>query len=215
MEQIELFKIFCGDDEIRPAMLLPFEWSGKIYATDGHKLIRCDKSFIEFELTNPHKPLNCEAVMPKENCNRIVKTKFEDFDIFKTEDELVKSGKDIKCIECNGEGEVEWEYKYNTKMDECPECDGSGFSSESRLVPNGKKTFGILAYLTVDGVFFNINIFKSIFEAQKIIGDEIISLNICSKTKPALFKIGNYEFVIMPIANKETDVSLLELSFVS
>lgn len=213
MKQFELFKIFCGTDEIRPKMLLPFEFDGKIYATDAHKLIRCDKSILEFELTNTYPPLNCASVIPKTNCNRVVKTKFEDFDIFKTADAFDKFGEDIKCNECDGEGEVEWDYKNHSKTDDCPICSGSGYSSEVRFVKNGKKTFENLAYLTVDGVFFNINVFKSIFEAQKIIGDEIVSLNICTKTNPALFKIGNYEFVIMPILNTDYDIPLLELSF--
>lgn len=214
MEQLELFKMFCGCDEIRPAMLLPFEFNGKIYATDTHKLIRCDKSFCEFELTNTHKPLNTESAIPTINCNRIIKTKLEDFDIFKTEDEFKENGKDIKCIECDGDGEVEWEYEHHTKTDDCPVCDGSGFSSRTKLVPNGKKTFPKYAYVTIDGVFFNINILKSIFEAQKMIGDEIISLNIVTKNKPALFKIGNYDFLAMPVSNNENDVSLLDISFI-
>lgn len=213
MEQIELFKMFCGNDGIRPVMLLPFEWDGKIYGTDAHKLIRCDKTFLEFELTNSYKPINAEACIPKINCNRIVANKLEDFDVFKTEDELIKNGEDIECSECDGEGEVEWEYRHHSKMDDCPVCNGSGFSSESRLVPTGKKTFPQYAYLTIDGVFFNINIFKSIFEAQKIIGEEIISLNKVETYKPAFFRIGNYEFVIMPINNSEDDKPLLAISF--
>ena len=213
MNQLELFKMFCGNDEIRPAMLLPFEWNGKICATDAHKLIRCDKAFLEFELTNPHKGLNTDAAIPKITCNRIVANKLEDFEVFKTADELVKNGKDIECVECDGDGEVEWEYGRHTKTDECPVCDGSGYSSESRLVPNGKKTFEKDAYLTIDGVFFNVNIFIVVFEAQKIIGEDIISLNKVEKNKPALFKIGNYELLIMPVNNNEEDKSLLDISF--
>lgn len=211
--QEKLFKMFCGDDELRTKMLLPFEFNGKIYATDAHKLIRCDKSILEFKLTNKEKPLNAEAVIPKENCNRILKTKVEDFEQFKIVDDYDKVGKDLDCKECTGTGSVEWSYKNYEEEHDCPVCDGSGYSSESRLVPNGKKTFDKKAYLTIDGIFFNINLFMAIFEAQKIIGDEIISLNICTKTKPALFKIGNYEFVIMPIMNYEGDVSLIDLEF--
>jgi len=68
-------------------------------------------------------------------------------------------------------------------------------------------------YLTMDGVFFNINVFIKLFEAQKVIGEEIISLNICQELKPAYFKIGNYEFLFMPIRKGTGDESLVDISF--
>lgn len=205
--------MFCGDDELRPAMLLPFEYNGKIYATDAHKLIRCDKSILEFELTNKEKALNGESVFPKENCNRILKTKIEDLEPFKFADDYDTIGKDVDCDECDGTGTVEWNYKHYEEEYDCPKCDGSGLSSGSRLVPNGKKTFDKIAYLAIDGVFFNINLFISLFEAQKIIGGDIISLNVVEPRKPSLFKISNYEFIFMPILNYEGDVSLIDLEF--
>lgn len=213
MEQLKLFKMFCGDDMIRPAMMLPFEWDGKIYATDAHKLIRCDKSYLEFELNNPHKPLNADKCIPQITCNRIVATKLEDFDIFKTEDDFDKIGEDEDCLECEGDGEVEWEYKHHTKTDDCPICNGSGLSYESRLVKNGKKTFDKYSFVKIDNVYFNINILIPIFEAQKMIGGELISLNTVENYKPAFFKIGNYEFLIMPVSHNEHDKALLDISF--
>jgi hypothetical protein len=212
-DQLELFKTFCSTDDLRPVMLLPFESNGKVYATDAHKLIRCDSQLIHFTLQNPHKSLNPSSAFPEINCNRTVVTKIEDFDILKTEDELSKIGDNITCEECKGEGYVEWEYKHHTAEHECPECKCSGYSHEARFVPNGKKCFPKYAYATIDGLFFNINILISIFEAHEIIGGEIISLNKLEKARAAMFKIGDYEFLIMPIYNDGSNVSLLDIKF--
>jgi hypothetical protein len=214
IQQLELFKIFTGKDSLRPVVELPFEFEGKVYATDAHKLIRCDKSLVEFELENPHKSLNATKSFTESDCNRIIKTKLEDFEIFKIEDDYDCVGKDIDCSECDGSGDVLWTYKYGEKEYDCPVCDGSGLMSKTRLVPNGKKTFNKQAYATIDGVFYNINVLISIFEAQKIIGEDLVSLNICKKTKPALFKIGDYEFLIMPILDDEYSKSLIEITFI-
>lgn len=125
--------MFCGDDELRPAMLLPFEWNGKIYATDAHKLIRCDKSILEFELTNKEKPLNGEAVFPKENCNRILKTKIEDLEPFKFADDYDTIGKDVDCDECDGTGNIEWNYKHYEEEHDCPQTIGETDTAFERL----------------------------------------------------------------------------------
>ena len=213
MGQKEIFKMFCGNDEIRPAMLLPFNYKGKVCATDAHILIRCNESDCEFELDNPHKPLNTEAAFPSFDSERIVLNKLSDFDKFKIEDELVKQGKDIDCNECDGDGEVEWEYRHYNRTDECPVCNGSGFSSESRLIPNGKKTFNKYAYVSIDGVYFNVNLLVKIFEVHELLGGELISLNIVQKNKPAAFRLGIYEFLIMPVNHNEHDVELMKISF--
>ena len=59
------------------------------------------------------------------------------------------------------------------------------------------------------------NLFISIFEAQKIIGGEIVSLNKVEKNKPALFRISDYEFIFMPIMSYDDTVSLIDLEFLN
>jgi len=211
--QLELFKLFCGSDSNRPVMFLPFEVNEKIYATDAMTLICCDKKHLEFELTNKEKPLaKVEKVFPEINSNRIVANKMEDFDVFKTRDLLMKNGKDIKCDTCNGDGEVEWEYEHHTKIDDCPVCRGIGYSYEAKTVPTGEKTFERDVYVKIDDANFNVNVFMVIFEAQKMIGEEIVLLNKVEKYKPALFKIGKYQILIMPVGSDEKP--LLKISFI-
>jgi len=136
--QFELFKMFCGNEDDRPVSKLPFEINGKVCATDFNTLIRCDKSFIDFEFDNPHKSLNVDGIIPTVTCSRIVSNKLEDFDVFKTENELAKKGEGVECSECEGFGDVEWEYEHHTKTDDCPVCHGSGYSSYAPILPTGK-----------------------------------------------------------------------------
>ena len=214
MNQTDLFNIFTGSDPCHPVYAKPFDYYGNVYATDAHSIIRCHKDFIDFELSNPFTPPNCDAVFPVLDSPRNVITSIEDFEIFKTFDELLNEDEYIDCDECGGSGRVEWEYKTFAEKHYCPVCEGLGLSCKAKLMPTGNKIFPTEGcYATIDGVFFNINILYKVFKAQKIIGGEIISLNIVQKGKPAAFRIGNYDVLIMPIANHDTDLSKLELKF--
>lgn len=58
-------------------------------------------------------------------------------------DEQVKAEDPIPCAECNGEGTVKWTYKGNNfrlyeMEDECPVCDGRGFSRGALFVKTGR-----------------------------------------------------------------------------
>lgn len=214
MKQEELFKMFCSGDDLRPVLQLPFESNGKVVATDSYRLIRCDKDLVDFEIVNGGKAPNVDSVFPELNCNRIVTTKIEDFDFLKTEDEYKKVGKDIPCKECGGKGKVVWEYK-NFEIDlYCPVCKGDGLSVRSKSIKTGNKTFPDYdCYVKIDECYFSPKIIYSLFEFQKIVGGDIISLNLVNgkRPKPAAFRIGIYELLFMPLT--EGNGNILEITF--
>ena len=135
----QVFELYVSNDKLRPVMNAPFIQNGCVCATNGHALIRVAKSETKEEYAHSAKP-NCNAVF--------LKTKKEEVITFKRLEELLAEveqveetkqvGKSIECEECEGTGEVSWEYKRWTENDECPVCDGSGYSSEVKHIPTGK-----------------------------------------------------------------------------
>jgi hypothetical protein len=206
-----LFESFVSTDDLRLNINNPFEFKDKVYATDGHKLIRCDKNLIDFNWSNSFTSQNAETLFENIQHNRVVKQSIKSFNKLKTEDEFKKNGEDIECSECKGHGVVEWSYKgYNEDFD-CPACGGSCYSFEGKNIKTGKKTFPKYeCYAQIDRAFFDINVLYSIYEAQKVIGEEIIMINVCEETRtPAIFKIGVYELLIMPVINREIEPKII------
>ena len=140
----DVFSLFCGTDNIRPDMHKPFELKGKIYATDSITLIRCDKSYCDFEINNPETPPDCERIMPDENCNKVLNIDKSIFDKYKNEPMYKYIGKDVECATCHGQGEVDWEFERHTKTFDCPACMGSGLSEEKKSVKIEEKKFMLL-----------------------------------------------------------------------
>jgi hypothetical protein len=117
------------ESEYRRNIQDPFRQDGRICATDGRMMIRIAEGLCEEEYTdtpNGLKPVNTNAVMPEPNMCETVTALMLNHALEKAPDE-----KDRRCPECNGSGEVEYEYhdrhgERHTTWDDCPECDGTG-----------------------------------------------------------------------------------------
>lgn len=200
----DVFSLFCGTDTMRPDMQLPFEINGKIYATDAYTLIRCEKSHCDFEITNPHTPPNCEAVMPIPNTEKVLHIDKSVFEQYKTEDEYESIGEDVECKVCDGHGEVEWEFESYTKDDDCPACDGSGYEAEKKAVKTGRKTFGNFR-VKLNETYFRMDIFYKLIKVRDFLGGEITLLYQSKPTSGVLFKIGFCEILLMPCLLHDID----------
>lgn len=195
----DVFSLFCGHDSFRPELEFPFEINDKIYATCGHTLIRCDKSYLDFEVTERQgiTPPNCEAVMPIPNISTVLNIDKSIFDQYKTEDELKYIGKDIDCETCDGHGVVDWEFEHWTKEFDCPKCDGSGYAAEKRSVKTGQKTFGTFR-VKLNESYFKIDLFYKLIQVRDALGGEIELIHQSKPTSGVLFKVGFCEILLMP-----------------
>jgi len=112
--------------DLRPVMLKPFEFNGKVYATDRHSIISTDKANIDFILDNEYEPINCEKVIPLPNTSEIIDIEHSSdwFEQFKTKDEV----KEIECEECLGLGFIECHCCGSNN--DCDDCHGSGYFRE-------------------------------------------------------------------------------------
>ena len=194
----DIFNLFVAISTSRPVMLKPFEYNGKVYATDAHALIRTDKANIDFVLENKYPALQLEAIIPASNTSEILRIKNEAFEPIKTEDELEYVGKDVECQKCDGCGDVDWEFEHWTKRFECPQCNGDGLSEKKRIVKTGKKTFG-RSIVQLKEAYFNIGLFYSLVRVQDFVGAEIELVHYSDPKKAVLFRVGVFEVLFMPI----------------
>lgn len=194
----EIFSLFVGWDDCRPFVEAPFEINGKIYATDLSILIRTDKANCNFQVDNKHELPDVEFSMPNPNTNEFVSFSSNEFEKFKTADEYEYRGKNIECNDCGGQGQVEWNYKKHERLFECPECNGSGFSEERQGRETGRKTFNNSIVKLIDK-YFHIKLFYKIFQVASMTRESIWLTYYSEETNQALFKVGDFEILIMPM----------------
>lgn len=206
---LEAFKLFLGDDELRPVMHNPFEFNGKVSATNGYALISCDKSHCDFEFLNPHTPPNVEAIIPKSNKHDILPINAVMFEKYKDVDDVDYIGEEVECDHCDGSGEVEWSYEHYERSFECPVCDGDGYESRAKEVLNGKKTFGNHS-VNLNDSYFSMKLFYKLIQVQEILeAKEIILLHQSMANRGHLFRIGFCDILLMPIVYPENTLETL------
>ncbi|MDR0825070.1 MAG: hypothetical protein LBN74_08240 [Prevotella sp.] len=131
-----LLNLFTGTDtELRPLMTFPNLKDGLVSASDGHVLIQIPNEHLTLGYqTNDRYPNANKLVNDLESKNlSSITAKIADVAKELTKARLTIDKDSIKCKECKGTGEVEWEYRdkdYIThyKDEECPICNGEGSS---------------------------------------------------------------------------------------
>ena len=128
-----LLNLFTGNDKLRPAMTFPNLKDGIVYATDSHVLITIPETALSLKYKTNDKYPNAKKVLDELEKGNLTSINVRISDIAK---ELVKARiqvdkNSISCKECNGDGEVEWEYTAKNDKDyymysDCPVCDGAG-----------------------------------------------------------------------------------------
>lgn len=111
--EAELLKEFCEKDELRPLLEAPFYNTkyNKVWCTNGHVLIEINpkvltRKYPKDELRFPELECPCKK---KITIEAIIKALDE---CPKVDEEIVVS-EEVKCKECEGYGEVTWEYTDN------------------------------------------------------------------------------------------------------
>lgn len=189
----EALQMFCHHDKstFYQKYRTPFlnENDGNVWATDAHHLI----------IVSP-KLLSGEYVKIKQNIpdfsdeGRDIIVDFQMFDKAYKKFELVPEMEfedgttDDRCEECNGIGEVQWEYRdlrnrYHSNDFRCPICGGDG-KKDLPKKPTGRMVLPDDAKFKVKGVFFNANRVMKCIKAMKMMGFK--------KMEWRTLKVGNY-----------------------
>lgn len=135
-KRINILRSFCENDSYHVNRAEPYRVGKIVFATDGYSAIAMNEDLVislrdelqifdKFGLPIPVEPSDTNITLKdlQEFINGVKKT--------------FKNGAEIKmaCRECDGSGEVEWEYtdcdgETHFENFRCPICKGKGFTSE-------------------------------------------------------------------------------------
>ena len=136
-----LLNLYTSSDDIRPLLMFPNLSNGIVYATDSNGLISIPESELSLKYNTNEKYPNAQKVIDDLLAKSLSSYKVKVSDLAKelTKARLKVDKDSIKCKECNGSGNVEFEYEDKTGSmhyidGDCPICDGKGSSEkESRF----------------------------------------------------------------------------------
>lgn len=144
-----LFAMFCDPSSKSDRMVGPFlnEKTGTVWATNAHVLISVPPGKLSGEY--PTNRLSPPALIDTHNTAARISiiALNEALEGVKQEYEEVMVQKEVECEECDGSGEVEWEYidkhfSEHTDYFECPICNGTGlaqfplYKRTGRMIPD-------------------------------------------------------------------------------
>lgn len=202
-EYFDILTSFCDDDKYHEWMNKPFRVGLKAHSTDRHFLVIMDaekiKDFKELPVLENKK---LSGIIPDE------RNKSFDIEVSKIRSDFEKApqvdcydiiGEDVNCSECNGGGEVDWEYKHHILEADCPVCDGEGQISTSERIKNGKTKVEDFLCIKIGNSFFYANILDKIVKTAEKIQAKTITLTYQdTPRKASMFKLNDFEILVMP-----------------
>lgn len=200
----ELLSLFYNkEDDTRPHMTAPYLKNGYVCATESHILIRIKAETLNGEYSETEF---LDIDWPTDNCNFIVS--LQDIETMLSSIPKVveekQIGEDIWCMECDGEGEVEWAYQDMDGNDyseyhDCPVCKGSGYKSVARYEITGRMIPDLKCLIQIRYVNISAKLLEILGKAMKIIGVDEIRCVYQYNIRPCVFRMDdNIEIMIMP-----------------
>ncbi len=194
----EILELFVGNDELRPQMNTPFEIDNYVYSTDAHTLIRVKKELVKQDYSSNKTISSAENFIAKKYpCSISVEELKGHISEIPLIDEVEFIDNSVECNECNGCGEVEWEYENYTKDDNCPKCDGSGRVGARKEVKTGNKILDPDYKLEIQSRKYSVIFIERLIKVADFEKEEVILFNI--HNQEFRFKIGNFEGIVMGI----------------
>lgn len=156
--EAELINIFCNKSYSNPLRSYPFFNTNynEVWGTNGHVLIRVNPEilvgeYVKEKLTMPNIEYPCEKTITIKALNKALEA-------CPLVDEEVVIQDAVKCEECDGSGEVYWEYKDNhlhthERIFDCPICDGTGEMEHEKTKKTGKKVIADDAIIMVGDAY--------------------------------------------------------------
>lgn len=192
--EAELLNIFCNKSYSNPLRSYPFFNTNynEVWSTDGYTLIRVNPEilvaeYIKESLPMPKLEYPCEKTITIEALNKALEA-------CPLVDEEVVIQDAVKCEECDGSGEVYWEYKDNhlhthERIFDCPICDGPGEMEHEKTKKTGKKVIANDAVIEVGNAYIFAKYLQTLKQAMDF-------LNIASVKMVHNSPKGANEFVV-------------------
>lgn len=183
--ETELLEMFTDPDGFRAftyALFLHPTYN-EVWATEGHVIIRISPD----RLNKHYEPVKgCEElILPKvlKPCHlsctyKAIRRALDECPLV---DEVVTEEHEEDCKECDGTGEVEWEYtddnlhRHFHNFD-CPVCGGSGVITSKKEIHTGKKVHDENAIVKIGNATFLWYYLDIVAKALKHIGADVIDI---------------------------------------
>lgn len=181
--EAELLNKFCDKTHIKKELTKPFFNTryNEVWSTDSYVLIRIKPERLVGEypkekLGLPALECPCRKKVTIEALNKALN------ECPKVDEEIVIQDA-VECKECDGSGEVYWEYTDNTghtheHLDECPVCNGTGELEPEKTKKTGRQIIKEDAVINIGIAYFfakNICKLKSAMDFLDITSVELIS----------------------------------------
>lgn len=198
-------KVIAAKDNIPDWMSTPFTIGQDTYATDGHSIIKVPKNSVGafgrcMELNIEEKVLGFFDFKHSKILDIKVSELRDAISEIPIIDEYINVDSEIKCTECNGNGEVNWEYDgYFTKMD-CPVCDGEGNINKSKKEKTGKKIMEGNYCIGINKSIIRVCMIAQLITIAESLKVEVIEvIKQPNKNKAIILKVGIAEILMMPV----------------
>ena len=167
--EAELLSMFCDKNEYRSLLRAPFFNTkyNEVWSTNGHILIRLKPErlvgeYPKGELSLPTLECPCKKKITIGAINKALD------ECPKVDEEIIVQDA-VKCKECDGSGEVYWEYTDNHLhthecLYDCPICDGTGEIKPEITRKTGKKIVDRKAVIKV-GDAYMLAVYVSILKS--------------------------------------------------
>lgn len=194
----ELLQMFVSTEDFRATLKRPWRKDGYIMASDSHILVR-----VNGDLSDKEYPTNGPAFCFSLGTESIGILTAGDIDDVLTNCPLVDDTRrvevEVECPECEGEGQVEWQYGIHSEKHDCPMCLGEGKLSEIQEVPTGHKVISSKSFLQMGEQFVGAYYIDLIRKVMDLIGLEAVDVIPNSYQNPILFRLTNgIEIILMP-----------------
>jgi DnaJ-class molecular chaperone len=166
---------------MRSWMSSPFTNSDKsvLFATDGPAMICINNIKNENNFENNEDKIK-NIYPPSSNCH--ISFSFEKLNSALKSIKLINKK---KCDECDGDGEVEWEYKSFTDIFECPACNGIG-----EIINSDDIYFNDKSGVKINDTIFYSGELKRLLHVMTLIRSKECII-ISEKDKMTIFKLSD------------------------
>ncbi len=204
---LEILESFCDESSNPVWMTAPFVVVDRAFGTDAKIIASIPLDKVEgserLQRIDPkringvaHSKVNMDMQISVAELQKVIDNApmVDSYDIIEHDD--------INCIECNGSGEVEWEYENHTKSSDCPICDGGGsVEVNDEKVKNGEVELCKKSTIKIANSFYYTTMVNRLLElAEELEVDKITLVHQTEKLQPSTFKIGDFDVVACPSA---------------
>ena len=194
--EAELLSMFCDKNEFRKLLRAPFFNTkyNEVWASNGHAIIRIKPErlvgeYPKGELNIPPLECPCKKKITIEAINKAL-------DACPKVDEEVVVQEAMECDECNGGGEVYWEYRADNGhtydcLHDCPICDGTGEKRPEIIKKTGRQVVDGEAIIKVGNAYILAMHIRKLKSAMEHLNATSVEMLFNPEKKMNEFAIGD------------------------